>query len=62
LLRGILKRLFDYAVAQTLIEHNPISSLPTRFVTTLTSRDRALEPAEIRTFLIELYPEQHRPP
>ncbi len=55
LLRGILKRLFDYAIAQTLIEHNPISSLPTRFVTTLTSRDRALEPAEIRTFLIELY-------
>jgi integrase len=55
MLRGILKRLFDYAMAQTLIEHNPIASLPTRFVTTLTSRDRALEPAEIRTFLIELY-------
>ncbi len=55
MLRGILKRLFDYAMAQTLIEYNPIASLPTRFVTTLTSRDRVLEPAEIRTFLIELY-------
>ncbi|HRZ07687.1 MAG TPA: tyrosine-type recombinase/integrase [Candidatus Competibacteraceae bacterium] len=55
MLRGILKRLFDYAMAQTLIDNNPIASLPTRFITTMTSRDRALEPAEIRTFLIELY-------
>ncbi len=55
LLRSILKRLFDYAMAQILIEHNPIASLPARFVTTMTSRDRALEATEIRTFLIELY-------
>lgn len=55
LLRGILKRLFDYAQAKTLVEQNPIASLPTRFITTQESRDRALEPAEIRTFLVELY-------
>lgn len=52
---GCLKRLFDYAQAKTLVEQNPIASLPTRFITTQESRERALEPAEIRTFLVELY-------
>jgi integrase len=54
-LRGVLKRLFDYAVARQVVDKNPAAALPTRFIAKLKARDRALTPEEIRTYLRTLY-------
>lgn len=50
-IRGLLKRLFDYAVTCGLATTNPVLSLPMRHVFKAKARDRALSPDEIRTFL-----------
>lgn len=50
-IRGLLKRLFDYAVTAGLITTNPVLALPMRHVHKAKSRDRALSPDEIRAFL-----------
>ncbi|RIQ34685.1 site-specific integrase [Bordetella avium] len=50
--RGVLKRMFDYAVTCGLITVNPVLALPMRHVHRAQSRDRALTPEEIRLFLI----------
>jgi integrase len=49
--RGVLKRLFDYAMTAGLVSTNPVLALPMRHVHRARSRDRALSPDEIRTFL-----------
>lgn len=49
--RGLLKRLFDYAITKGLVTANPVLALPMRHVHKAKSRDRALSPAEIRVFL-----------
>ncbi len=49
--RGVLKRLLDYAVTCGLLNHNPVLALPTRHVHKSKSRERALSPDEIRIFL-----------
>lgn len=49
--RGMLKRLLDYAVTCGLARVNPVLALPMRHVHRSVSRDRALEPDEIRQFL-----------
>lgn len=49
--RGILKRLFDYAMTAGLVTSNPVLALPMRHVHKARSRDRALSADEIRTFL-----------
>lgn len=54
-IRGVLKRLFDYAVARGLIQLNPVLGLQARFVATQRTRTRALSPAEIRIFLRGVY-------
>jgi integrase len=54
-LRGVLKRLFDYAVARQVVDKNPAVALPTRFIAKLKARDRALTSEEIRTYLRTLY-------
>ena len=50
-IRGVLKRLFDYALTAGLITVNPVLALPMRHVHKARSRDRALSPEEIRLFL-----------
>jgi integrase len=50
-IRGVLKRLFDYALTAGLITVNPVLALPMRHVHRAKSRDRALSPEEIRVFL-----------
>lgn len=49
--RGVLKRMFDYAVTCGLVAVNPVSALPMRHVHKAKARERTLSPAEIRTFL-----------
>ena len=50
-IRGVLKRLFDYATTCGLVITNPVLALPMRHVHKATSRERALSPDEIRAFL-----------
>lgn len=50
-IRGVLKRLFDYAMTAGLVTVNPVLALPMRHVHRSKSRDRALAPDEVRSFL-----------
>lgn len=50
-LRGVLKRLFDYAMTCGLVSANPVLALPMRHVHKAKARDRALSPGEIGAFL-----------
>ena len=50
-IRGVLKRLFDYALTAGLATINPVLALPMRHVHKAKSRERALSPEEIRVFL-----------
>lgn len=50
-IRGVLKRMFDYAQTAGLITVNPVLALPMRHVHKSKSRERALSPEEIRGFL-----------
>ena len=49
--RGVLKRLFDYAMTAGLATTNPVLALPMRHVHKAKARERALSPEEIRVFL-----------
>lgn len=49
--RGLLKRMFDYALTCGLIQTNPVMALPMRHVYRAAACDRALTPDEIRRFL-----------
>lgn len=48
--RGLLKRMLDYAVTCGLLNHNPVAALPMRHVYRAVARDRALPPAEVQIF------------
>jgi site-specific recombinase XerC len=50
-IRGLLKRMLDYAVTCGLLSHNPVMALPMRHVYRAAARDRALTPEEIQLFL-----------
>ena len=50
-LRGVLKRLFDFALTCGLAKTNPVLALPMRHVFKAKSRERALAPDEIGKFL-----------
>lgn len=50
--RGLLKRMLDYAVTCGLLNHNPVMALPMRHVYRAAARDRALTPEEIQLFLL----------
>ncbi len=50
-IRGVLKRMFDYALTAGLLQVNPVLALPMRHVHKAKSRERALSPEEIRQFL-----------
>lgn len=49
--RGVLKRLFDFAMTAGLVSSNPVLALPMRHVHRGKARERALSPDEIRAFL-----------
>jgi integrase len=53
--RSLMKRIFDYAVVCGAAQANPATALPTRFITKVRSRTRALTPDEIRIYLHTLY-------
>lgn len=53
--RGLLKKLCDYAVTCGLLNFNPVLALPMRHVHKAVSRERNLEPAEIRVFINSVY-------
>ena len=50
-IRGVLKRLFDYALTCGMATTNPVLALPMRHVHKAKSRERALSPDEVRVFL-----------
>jgi integrase len=50
-IRGVLKRLFDYAMTAGLVSVNPVLALPMRHVHKAKARERALAHEEIKTFL-----------
>lgn len=54
-IRGVLKRMFDYAVTCGLAPVNPVLALPMRHVHKAKSRDRVLSPPEIGIFLGSVY-------
>jgi integrase len=54
-IRSLMKRIFDYAVVCGVAQTNPAMALPTRFITKVRSRTRALTPDEIRIYLHTLY-------
>lgn len=54
-IRGVLKRMFDYATTAGLVGVNPVLALPMRHVHKARSRDRALSPDEIRRFLVAAF-------
>jgi integrase len=54
-IRGVLKRLFDYAQTAGLTTTNPVLALPMRHVHKAKSRDRALSREEIRDFMKAVY-------
>lgn len=52
--RGLLKRMFDYAVTLGIVPFNPVLAIPTRHVFKSKSRDRYLSIDEIRKFYTTL--------
>jgi integrase len=54
-IRNLIKRVFDYAVVCGVAQVNPALALPTRFITKVRTRTRALTPDEIRLYLHTLY-------
>lgn len=50
-IRGLLKKLCDYAVTCGLLHTNPVMALPMRHVHKAVSRDRTLSTVEIRVFM-----------
>ncbi len=54
-LRNLLKRMFDYAVANGLLTTNPALTIPMRFITQARSRDRSLSTREVRLYIGGIY-------
>lgn len=52
--RGLLKRMFDYAVTLGIVPFNPVLAIPTRHVFKSKPRDRYLSIDEIRKFYTTL--------
>lgn len=52
--RGLLKRMFDYAMTLGLVPFNPVLAIPSRHVHKTKPRDRNLSPVEIRTYYTAL--------
>ncbi|MFW1754597.1 tyrosine-type recombinase/integrase [Acinetobacter wanghuae] len=60
--RGLLKRMFDYAMTLGLVPYNPVLAIPSRHVHKAKSRNRYLSTNEIRTYYTTLLNSQiYRP-
>ncbi|TIC80539.1 tyrosine-type recombinase/integrase [Crenobacter intestini] len=55
LTRNVLKRMYDFAIARQVAEHNPAAVLPARFIATEESRTRVLSAQEIGDVLRGVY-------
>jgi integrase len=54
-LRGVMKRVFDYAIETRLVTINPAAMVATRYIGKARKRSRVLTPAEIRLYLRTIY-------
>jgi integrase len=54
-MRNLIKRVFDYAIVCGAAQINPAMALPTRFITKVRTRTRALLPHEIGIYLQTVY-------
>jgi integrase len=54
-IRNLLKRMFEYAMANGVITLNPALTIPMRFITQARPRARTLSPGELRIYLQTLY-------
>jgi len=54
-LRNLMKRIFEYAISQQLVTCNPSLAIAPKYIFKSKSRDRALSPDEISTYLKTLY-------
>jgi len=52
--RGLLKRMFNYAMTLGFVPFNPVSSIPTRHIYKAVPRNRYLTTSEIRTYYTTL--------
>lgn len=52
--RGLLKRMFDYAMTLGLVPYNPVLAIPSRHVHKAKPRDRYLSTNEIRSYYTTL--------
>ena len=52
--RGLLKRMLDYAMTLGLVPFNPVLSIPTRHIYKAVPRNRYLSTSEIRTYYTTL--------
>ena len=54
-LRGVVKRMFDYAIELQLVTANPAAMVATRYIGRTRSRTRVLTPPELRLYLRTVY-------
>lgn len=60
--RGLLKRMFDYAMTLGIVPFNPVLAIPSRHVFKAVSRDRVLSTEEIKHYYTALFTSRiHRP-
>ena len=52
--RGLIKRMFDYAMTLGLVSYNPVLAIPTRHIYKAVPRERYLRTDEIRKFYTSL--------
>lgn len=45
--RGVIKRMYAYAIARLLVQSNPAAAVEARFIATPNPRERVLSPAEV---------------
>ena len=62
LTRGVLKRMYDFAIARGLVEGNPAAALVARFIATEESRTRVLSEKEIGEVMRAVYASDIRRP
>jgi integrase len=54
-LRGVVKRMFDYAIETRLVTANPAAMVATRYIGKARKRSRVLTANEIRRYLMTIY-------
>ena len=54
-LRGVIKRMFDYAIETRLVTLNPAAMVATRYIGKARARQRVLTASEIRIYLRTIY-------